>query len=237
MNNMTNEQHIHSIQVSTVQQSVEEAYLNSLLSPLSIEGCDAGGRSESQHIKPEAIDEPVRHEIKNDVTDPVLNELTNSIDISNVVDEGVYENRPQVPFACQVITVAGIKLALPLSSFTQVFPWPEVLKPTNSKNYIAGHIQHGACVFDIVDLSGLIMDRPITELVEDDESSYSHVILLQDGSTCLPCDETLEVVTVNPDKVCWRTSNSKRAWLAGTIKDEQLALLDADKIMRLLGKS
>lgn len=243
MNNTKNEPLVHSMQTASVQQSVEEAYLNSLLNSYSInEEHDVSVLSEPIHTKPEIIPEAVQqpavpNNVKNSEDQSNLKESSSSVSVTDVTEKSVQETWPQVPFACQLITVAGLKLALPLSSYTQIFPWPcELMPAKNNETPIAGHMQHGVCSFDIVDLTGLILNRPVAETIQNNQYSYSHVLLLQDGSTCLPCDDLLEMITLNPDKVCWRSSDSPRTWLAGTVKDEGFALLDSEKIMQLLGK-
>lgn len=243
MNNTKNEPLAHSVQTASVQQSVEEAYLNSLLNSFSInEEHDVPALSESIHAKSVIISEPVplpaapNNATNNDDREN-LKESSSSVSVTNVTEKSLQETWPQVPFACQLITVAGLKLALPVSSYTQIFPWPGELVPAkNNETPVAGHMQHGVCSFDIVDLTGLILNRSTTEATKNNQYSYSHVMLLQDGSTCLPCGDLLEMITVDPDKVCWRSSDSPRTWLAGTVKDEGFALLDSEKIMQLLGK-
>lgn len=242
MNNVKNEQSEQALQiVPGVQQSVEEAYLNTLLSPVLINnGDDYPDLAESMHSNPVIMPEVERkatelHSMENEGNEYDLKEQAASTHIVNDVSENIQEAWPQVAFACQLISVAGLNLALPLSTYTHVIPWPGELQPAkDGEAYLAGHMQHGVCDFDIVDLTGLIMNRKVTDMVEN--SRHTHVILLQDGSTCLPCDGLLDIVTVDPDKVCWRSPDSKRIWLAGTVKDKSFALLDTERIMRLLGK-
>jgi purine-binding chemotaxis protein CheW len=41
---------------------------------------------------------------------------------------------------------------------------------------------------------------------------------------------------LQPDDVKWRTSASKRPWLAGVIKEKMCALIDVDNLIYLLEK-
>lgn len=248
MINIKNGQPVHAIQSISVQQSAEEAYLSSLLSPVSEHDAHEDDvelqtmYSESD-VKSEPVSVPVPEQqldtpkqAKVEKTEPESVEMLNRSDAPESVNGDYQLNRPQLPFACQLISVAGLRLALPLSSFSQILPWPENIVPAiNAKSRLIGHMHHRTSVLDIVDLSGIIMNRESGELTQNGNNQYSSVILLQGGNTCLPCDEVIDVVTVNPDKVCWRNTGSQRIWLAGTIKNEGYALLDVEGIMRLLG--
>ncbi|HEV8077548.1 MAG TPA: chemotaxis protein CheW, partial [Marinobacter sp.] len=50
----------------------------------------------------------------------------------------------------------------------------------------------------------------------------------------LACDNVAQSFTLNPQQVRWRTSRSKRPWLAGTVIDQMCAMLDAQSMANLL---
>jgi purine-binding chemotaxis protein CheW len=52
------------------------------------------------------------------------------------------------------------------------------------------------------------------------------VVFIADGTWGLACDELAQVVTLRPDEVRWRTSRTRRRWLAGTVIEHMCALLD-----------
>lgn len=245
MNNVENEKLLRPLQAATLQQSVEEAYLDSLLSPLPDNGeqgiCVHQASVKEEPVNtPESVEYPEQQSTEINAVSNDTNTDSPQLDEKSVkadsVDDNINESWPQLPFVCQLINLAGLKLALPLSGFTQVLPWPgEVISAGNGQESLVGHMKSGACVFDIVDLAGLIMNKALAQTDSNGKYPYSHVLLLQDGSTCLPCDDMLETVTVDPDKVCWRNPDSQRIWLAGTVKEDGFALLDAEKIMQLNG--
>lgn len=227
-----NEQSAKNIQTLAAQQSIEEAYLDSLLGAASL----TRGPAENTNTKPEQaspgiIQEPSQQPAL-ESTSSKQNDKENALGIDEEVLQGT---RPQLPFVCQLISIAGLKLALKLSNYTQVLSWPEEILPvSDGQKHLIGHMKSGACVFDIVDLTELIIGQAAAMSVENDIYPYSHVMLLQDGSTCIPCENILETVTVNPEKVCWRSSDSHRIWLAGTVKEDGFALLDTENIMQSL---
>ena len=227
-----NKQPAQNVQTLAVQQSIEEAYLDSLLSSShAIQGTGDSIESVSEKNNPVITVEPAQQTTLNKAANMQSDDKV-APDIKNELLTGAH---PQLPFVCQLISVSGLKLALQLSTYTQIISWPEELLPvSNNQQHLIGQMKSGACVFDIVDLAELITGQATAMSVENNIYPYSHVLLLQDGITCIPCEAVLETVTVNPEKVCWRNPDSHRTWLAGTVKDDGFALLDTDNIMKSL---
>ena len=95
--------------------------------------------------------------------------------------------------------------------------------------------EHDNKQLDFIDLGSLIFNRSHQNTNQTSvHDSYNSIILLADNKTCLPCENIIDMVTINPDKVCWRSDSSERKWLAGTFKKENYILLDLDGIMQLL---
>jgi purine-binding chemotaxis protein CheW len=61
-----------------------------------------------------------------------------------------------------------------------------------------------------------------------------HIVLIGDGRWALVCDDVSTVITIDPAKVRWRSSRTKRPWLAGTAVEHLCALLDAERLAELL---
>lgn len=235
MNNVNNETPEKTLQASALQHSVEEDYLNSLLSPLLVNE-ERNDPVMSQTGSEKSTHQPaVVHDVKNDDKETDSTQSSNPSDVAGAINGSLQSMRQMTPFSCQLVSVAGLKLALPLFSYTKILPWSDQLVLEQCKQpCLIGHVQYDVCVFDVVDLARLITGRPANDQANNGEHFCSHVLLLQDGSTCLPCNDLLDIVTLEPEKVCWRNSDSKRIWLAGTVKDEGYALLDIEGIMKLI---
>jgi purine-binding chemotaxis protein CheW len=67
--------------------------------------------------------------------------------------------------------------------------------------------------------------------------NYRFIIRLDDSEWGLACDEVAESFTLQPDQVRWRSSRSKRPWLAGTVISEMCALIDVRTMADLLARA
>ncbi len=52
-------------------------------------------------------------------------------------------------------------------------------------------------------------------------------VILKDKKLALTCERILEKGNIDKEKVCWRDENSQRKWLAGTVKNKNIILLDS----------
>jgi hypothetical protein len=77
---------------------------------------------------------------------------------------------------------------------------------------------HASDEYTIVDVRCLI--KPSTGIID------SNRFVLLGKNLALTCEEDLGEETIDKDTVCWRTEESKRKWLAGTIKSKNIILLD-----------
>ena len=65
-------------------------------------------------------------------------------------------------------------------------------------------------------------------------ANYRFVIHLNNSDWGLACDNVAQSFTLSPEQVRWRTSRSKRPWLAGTVIEQMCALLDVQSMANLL---
>ncbi len=135
-------------------------------------------------------------------------------------------------FDCRLISVAGLKLAVPEVAIAQVLPCPAGFgEAANTTMLVAGRFNHGAAAITVVNLRAVVLPDAVHA---DTAQSDSVIVLLQDGCTGLFCDAILEQVTVQPDRLCWRSATSRRIWLAATARADGFALLNPDGIIDLL---
>jgi purine-binding chemotaxis protein CheW len=139
------------------------------------------------------------------------------------------------PFPCLLLKVHGLSLALPLVKLNRILPWAE---PTLIPGYAAWLL--GVLRLDglernlkVVDTAALVMPERLGQAALD-EAIYQHVVMIGDGEWGLTCEAVSNVITIDPAKVRWRTSRSKRPWLAGTVVEHLCALLDAERLAEML---
>lgn len=139
----------------------------------------------------------------------------------------------KLPFMCQLIKVAGLKLALPLSSFSHILKWSEILESVEAKDDSGlEKIQIGDHKIRVIDMANIVLTTDkLEKLINTRKSKWDSIIIMQDIRFGLVCDEVLDAVMIAPEKVCWRGLSSQRFWLAGTVKSGGYALLDIDELL------
>jgi len=136
------------------------------------------------------------------------------------------------PFECLIFTVAGLQLAVPLVLLGAIYrieddimpmpgspPWYMGIRPGRDKN------------LRVVDSAEWIMAG---RAPANARANYRFVIHLNNSDWGLACDNVAQSFTLSPQQVRWRTSRSKRPWLAGTVIEQMCALLDVQSMANLL---
>lgn len=158
------------------------------------------------------------------------------------VEEGVgkrwIHGRPewaQDPFDCLLFSVSGLKLAVPLVLLGAVHPLDRDLTPLVGRpKWFMGLLARGERNTRVVDTAQWVMpDR----YRADARASYGFVIRLDDSEWGLACDEVAQSFRLKPDEVKWRSEDSRRPWLAGTVKSQMCALLDVGAFARMLARA
>jgi purine-binding chemotaxis protein CheW len=139
------------------------------------------------------------------------------------------------PFPCLLLKVHGLSLALPLVKLNRILPWAE---PTLIPGYAAWllgvlRLEGLNRNLKVVDTAALVMPERIDQAPLP-EASYQHIVMIGEGEWGLTCEDVSSVITIDPAKVRWRTSRSKRPWLAGTVVEHLCALLDAERLAEML---
>jgi len=136
------------------------------------------------------------------------------------------------PFQALMFKVAGLKLAVPLANLHGVLKWGDTITPMpGHSDHFMGLLQHIEQNVKVIDTAGIIV--PPERISSSSERRYGHIILV-DTTWGLACDEVHDVITLSPDDVRWRTSEGKRAWLAGTVIEQMCALLNTEGLVRQL---
>lgn len=142
------------------------------------------------------------------------------------------------PFPCLLLKVHGLSLALPLVKLNRILPWRA---PTPIPGYVAwllGMLQGEGLErnLKVVDTAALVMPERRTAAAAANPAGPEprHIVMVGDGEWGLTCEDVSNVITIDPAQVRWRTSRSKRPWLAGTVVEHLCALLDAEQLAEML---
>ncbi len=141
------------------------------------------------------------------------------------------------PFQAMLFKVAGLSLAVPLIELNGVVEWKDdVTEMPGHADFYMGLMQHLEKSIPVIDTARLVLPvEKLGQLTGDDpRARVKRVVLIDEHRWGLACDEVNEVITLQPDQVRWRTSRTKRAWLAGTVVDHMCALIDGEAFSAML---
>lgn len=141
------------------------------------------------------------------------------------------EGQPQwgeETFQALLFRVAGLTLAVPLVELSGVQEWEEgkVTPMPGRVPWYLGLMLYRERNVPVVDTAQLVMPEDRQSGLTPWQERLRHVVFIGDGRWGLACDELAQVVTLRPDEVRWRTSRTKRRWLAGTVIEHMCALID-----------
>lgn len=150
------------------------------------------------------------------------------------IDHNEAYNSAQIE--CTVFNIVGLNIAVPVSNIREILLQQQILKNTekNSQATVcAGSINHNNETINVIDIEHLIMNGAGGSSSQD-ESPLSDIVLLKNTSTGFIANKILDKQTVSKQDVHWRDANSERIWLAGTVAQLGLSLLDIEGVINLL---
>ena len=153
-------------------------------------------------------------------------------------DTGIDELSVSVePVVCQLVSVAGVKLAIPLSRFSRVIDMPDTLTVnTGETSCCSGKFLWQEKPVFLLSMEKIIFNRNRAECKDTRDVTTMKTVLLPGDKFAFACDEVLEVVSVNPSEVTWRDEKSERLWLAGTVSGAGFAILDTQGLLQAAAK-
>lgn len=176
--------------------------------------------------------------------EPAADEPTPLVESAPEVEASVTSTRESaIPpwgeetFQALLFKVAGLTLAVPLVELSGVQEWDAdavTPMPGHSPWYL-GLTEYRERSVPVVDTAQLVLpEERLAALDRDPAARLTRIVFIDDGRWGLGCDEVAEVVTLTPDKVRWRTSRTRRRWLAGTVLDHMCAIIDPPAFAQLL---
>ncbi len=139
-------------------------------------------------------------------------------------------------FQVLLFTVAGLKLAVPLTELNGIVEWGDeyISELPGHKSWYLGIIQNQGKSVPVIDTLQQVVPQnrwPANYLTE---RKFKHIIMIDNSRWGLACETVLEVVTLKTDAVKWRSTRTKRRWLMGTVIDHMCALLDSPEFAKML---
>ena len=171
-------------------------------------------------------------EIKNDVV--VHTELEKP---AVTTDIPLWANKP---FKVLFFYVAGIKLAVPLIELCGVVKWTSsVTEMPGHADFYMGILRHLKRNIAVIDAAKMVLpENKQAQLIGDKpRERVKHIVLLGDYSWGLACDKIGEVITLQPDDIRWKKSNTGQIWLSGTVVEHMCALLNSEGFSSILKQS
>lgn len=138
-------------------------------------------------------------------------------------------------FQCLSFQVAGVTLAAPLEKMNGIVELTETL--TELPGYapwVLGLLPNRGQNVQVVDIAQIIMPEERQHHIAAVAERIKYVILVDGGRFGLAADGLSQVLTLDPAEVRWRSLNSKRPWLAGTVVEQMCALLEIDRLCEQL---
>ena len=157
------------------------------------------------------------------------------------IEKDVVEPPPVVPeksipeedFQALYFEVAGLVLAVPLTELGGIHNMTEVSPLFGKPKWFRGLMIHREQKINVVDSALWVMPEKYDDELKA-SLDYKYLIMLGDSNWGLACEGLVNTITMSPNDIKWRTSDSKRPWLAGLVKEKMCALLDVKQLIKLL---
>ncbi len=173
------------------------------------------------------------------IVEPVRETKTEVEIQAETINEPILPEWANEPFQILLFEVAGLKLAVPLIELSGVIEWKNtVTEMPGSADFYMGILQHLNYRIPVIDTAKMVLPlNKRSQLVGDNpRERVNHIVLIDDYHWGLACDKIGEVITLQPDEIRWRTSKTRRTWLAGTVIDHMCALLNSEGFAAMLEK-
>jgi len=138
-------------------------------------------------------------------------------------------------FQCLSFQVAGVTLAAPLEKLNGIVELTEgITELPGYAPWVIGLLPNRGRNVQVVDVAKIIMPDESDLVTLPTVERMKFIILLEDGKFGLATDSISQVLSLEAGDVRWRSTQSKRPWLAGTVIEKMCALLEMDLLCEQL---
>lgn len=139
---------------------------------------------------------------------------------------------PAAPFQVLFFTLSGLRLAVPLDRLDGIVKWVDPTPIPKMPVWHLGLVKYQGVTVSVVDASHFI-SVPIH--LRKQQGQYKFIVLIGGKRWGIGADAISNVVTLTPEQVKWHNrSDSTKAWLAGTVKEQMCALIEVDGLIAQL---
>lgn len=171
-----------------------------------------------------------------------LEQVSQKIQKTQSESEGLIRNIEHAPawavpeFQVLLFTVAGLKLAVPLTELNGIVEWGDeyITELPGHKSWYLGIIQNQGKNVPVIDTLQQVVPKNRWPENYLKQRNFKHIIMIDNCHWGLACETVLEVITLKTDAVKWRSSRTKRRWLLGTVIEHMCALLDSAEFAAML---
>jgi len=140
-------------------------------------------------------------------------------------------------FQALLFTAAGLTLAVPLSELSGIQVWhgEKVTPMPGHAEWYLGLMEYRERSVPVIDTAQLVLpEERLARLSGDPRERIGRIVFIDGGQWGLACDSVDQVITLSHEQVKWRTSRTRRRWLAGTVIEHMCALIDPPAFAEML---
>ena len=208
------------------QNDAMESYLNDMLSTLVLEPSDESANSTMRLVQPQPTDvDDQRIEAERIEAE--------RIEAERIEADQKYRN-PNAPdwaanrFKAVVVVVNNVKLAFPIELIKEQISFDGELKQVKGQlDWVLGLKMDGANFIAVVDTGNLLLNQAIRDVKI---KPYHTILLLKKSRWGIACDSISDEVLLDSAAIKWREKASDKQWLRGFESNQQLAIIDPEKM-------
>lgn len=140
-------------------------------------------------------------------------------------------------FQALLFKVGGLTLAVPLAELNGIQVWhsEKVTPMPGHVEWYLGLMNYRERSVPVIDTARLVLpEDKLARLTQQPAERLTRIVFIDDGRWGLACDQVDEVITLTEEQVRWRSSRTKRRWLAGTVVEHMCAIIDPPAFAEML---
>jgi purine-binding chemotaxis protein CheW len=152
------------------------------------------------------------------------------------VEEGV-PGWAEQEFQALLFRVGGLTLAVPLVELSGIQVWHEekITPMPGHVSWYLGLMNYRERSVPVIDAAQLVLpEDKLKRLNIKPAERITRIVFIDEGRWGLACDQVDEVISLSHDQVRWRSSRTKRRWLAGTVVEHMCAIIDPPAFAEML---
>ncbi|MDX1678222.1 chemotaxis protein CheW [Arsukibacterium sp.] len=166
---------------------------------------------------------------------PIAERLAAAAQTQQVSTETTTKAYRQGRFQALFFSVAGLKLAVPLTELGGIHQLGEINSLFGKPAWFKGLMLYREQKISVVDSARWVMPEKYDQQLQQ-KLNYQYVIMLGTSNWGLTCETLINTYTLEQDEVKWRETDGKRPWMAGLIKKHMCVLVDVDAMINLLNR-